>query len=101
MRIDVVVEELGAMEAETRRREVRRDLAAEHRVLALARFVDRHMDVDVRPDHEVVADAAGCHGFAEMLQETEEVGLLEQAVGSEQEIASRIGALGRRGHGPS
>ena len=99
MRIDIVVEE-GRGGGRGRRPRMPGDLAAEHRDSPFARLLDRHVDVDVAPDHQVVAGAAGHAGFAEMrLEKTEKLGLLEQAIGTEQEIASRTGALGSGGHG--
>src|SRR5262249_24534229 len=59
MRVDIVVEELRLVQADAGSREPRRDLPAEHRILPVPRLRDRHVDVDIRPDHEVVADTAG------------------------------------------
>jgi len=99
MWVDIIVEELAAMETHARPGQASADLAAKRRVDDPVRRVDRHMNVDVRPNHQVIAGAAGHHRFAEFhRQEVEESRLSEKPAHAVDKLAGRARPLRNGAH---
>src|SRR5690606_25022308 len=88
VRVDIVVDEAGLVEDEADILELPGDLGGEVGPFGPFASLDRHVDVDIAPDHQVVAGAAGDLDLAEALgEQSMEPGLAEQRPGINQQRA--------------